>query len=281
MVFTCHGCWKMPWQFRSIVLWGGATLIPSLVHSQVPFLPVHTASCLPWFVADICCADICWSIPYNSCIFSDQNYLAEMFADERDKIISNPCFFHVFRWSKAIFPLPVSEMPLPVGAMPIISRPHKAAGQTWQVIGFRSRTCAELPMGYPNMDGFKMEHPNRKWMMTGGSHKALWCETRLKSLVRSPILLLVGGLKATPSWKILVNWDDDITPIFLGKCHIDGNQTTNQPITFRTSPWFSSPLRSTCIWMAVGLRANSSRCWRRWWFFGSRDFGLQQKLKIS
>ena len=39
--------------------------------------------------------------------------------------------------------------------------------------------------------------------------------------------MMVWWGQATPSWKIgrIVNWDDDINPIFLGKCQIDGNQT--------------------------------------------------------
>ena len=39
---------------------------------------------------------------------------------------------------------------------------------------------------------------------------------------------LLSGWWFEPFWKILVNWDDNRNPIFLGKLKIDGNQTTNQ-----------------------------------------------------
>ena len=37
---------------------------------------------------------------------------------------------------------------------------------------------------------------------------------------------LVGGCIPTPSWKIcdFVNWDDEINPIWMGKCQNHGNQ---------------------------------------------------------
>ena len=51
--------------------------------------------------------------------------------------------------------------------------------------------------------------------------------------------------RATPSWKIWVNWDDNRNPINMGKCKIHGNQTTNQKwmkmVRFR---WFRCFSRS-------------------------------------
>ena len=40
-------------------------------------------------------------------------------------------------------------------------------------------------------------------------------------------VLLVGGLKPSEKYEF-VNWDDNRNPILMGKCKIDGNQTTNQ-----------------------------------------------------
>ena len=52
---------------------------------------------------------------------------------------------------------------------------------------------------------------DEKWMRNDGS----------SPISGNPNWLVVGP----PLWKIWVNWDDDMTPRFLGKCQIHGNHS--------------------------------------------------------
>ena len=48
-----------------------------------------------------------------------------------------------------------------------------------------------------------------------------------------------GWASHQPSWKMMefVTWDEDSNPILMGKCQIDGNQTTNQLYIYIYTSW--------------------------------------------